>query len=86
MPDSLHGAPQGPLGLDMHGLSLPPKSPTGPPDSGSVGQARCLQDTEHILREGPVEIGPPCPGKGEARLPSTLAPALAPGKRGMRWQ
>lgn len=55
----------------------------------SAQQARCLQDTEHILREGPVEIGPPCPGKGEARPPSTLAPALAPGKResqGISWE
>ncbi|XP_055002657.1 protein kinase C theta type [Sorex araneus] len=51
----------------------------------SAQQARCLRDTEHVLREGPVEIGPPCPGKGDARPP--LAPAS--GKRepqGISWE
>lgn len=41
-------------------------------------QARCLRDTEHIFREGPIEIGLPCSIKGEARLPCVPAP----GKKG----
>ncbi|XP_023609363.1 protein kinase C theta type [Myotis lucifugus] len=51
----------------------------------STQQARCLRDTEHIYREGPVEIGPPCSIKGEARLPYVLAS----GKRepqGISWE
>lgn len=44
----------------------------------SIQQARCLRDTEHIFREGPVEIGLPCSMKGEAQLPYIPAP----GKRG----
>ncbi|XP_036197608.1 protein kinase C theta type isoform X1 [Myotis myotis] len=51
----------------------------------STQQARCLRDTEHIYREGPVEIGPPCSIKGEPRLPYVLAS----GKRepqGISWE
>ncbi|XP_035880332.1 protein kinase C theta type isoform X1 [Phyllostomus discolor] len=51
----------------------------------STQQARCLRDTEQIFREGPVEIGPPCSIKGEARLPYVLAS----GKRepqGISWE
>uniref|UniRef100_A0ABI7XKL9 Protein kinase C n=1 Tax=Felis catus TaxID=9685 RepID=A0ABI7XKL9_FELCA len=39
----------------------------------STQQARCLRDSEHIFREGPVEIGLPCSIKGEARLPCVPA-------------
>uniref|UniRef100_A0A673U323 Protein kinase C n=1 Tax=Suricata suricatta TaxID=37032 RepID=A0A673U323_SURSU len=35
--------------------------------------ARCLRDSEHIFREGPVEIGLPSSIKGEARLPCVPA-------------
>ncbi|KAK2495431.1 hypothetical protein MC885_016752 [Smutsia gigantea] len=51
----------------------------------STQQARCLRDTEHIFREGPVEIGLPCSMKGEAKLPYIPAP----GKRepqGISWE
>ncbi|XP_006907099.1 protein kinase C theta type [Pteropus alecto] len=51
----------------------------------STQQARCLRDTEHIFREGPVEIGLPCSVKGDARPPH--GPAL--GKRepqGISWE
>ncbi|XP_019593808.1 protein kinase C theta type isoform X3 [Rhinolophus sinicus] len=51
----------------------------------STQQARCLRDSEHIFREGPVEIGPPCSIKGEASLPYVSAP----GKRepqGISWE
>nr|XP_036857453.1 protein kinase C theta type [Manis javanica] len=51
----------------------------------STQQARCLRDTEHIFREGPVEIGLPCSMKGEAQLPYIPAP----GKRepqGISWE
>uniref|UniRef100_A0A8C0PYC1 Protein kinase C n=2 Tax=Canis lupus familiaris TaxID=9615 RepID=A0A8C0PYC1_CANLF len=51
----------------------------------STQQARCLRDTEHIFREGPVEIGLPCSIKGEARLPCVPAP----GKKepqGISWE
>ncbi|KAB1253983.1 Protein kinase C theta type [Camelus dromedarius] len=51
----------------------------------STQQARCLRDSEHIFREGPVEIGLPCSIKDEARLPYVPAP----GKRepqGISWE
>lgn len=43
----------------------------------SIQQAHCLRDTEHIFREGPVEIGLPYSMKGEAKLPYIPVP----GKR-----
>ncbi|TKC39539.1 hypothetical protein EI555_011648 [Monodon monoceros] len=51
----------------------------------SAQQARCLRDSEHIFREGPVEIGLPCSIKGEAKLPC----GPAPGKKepqGISWE
>nr|XP_058913461.1 protein kinase C theta type isoform X6 [Kogia breviceps] len=51
----------------------------------STQQARCLRDSEHIFREGPVEIGLPCSIKGEAKLPY----GPAPGKKepqGISWE
>nr|XP_045726253.1 protein kinase C theta type [Mirounga angustirostris] len=51
----------------------------------STQQARCLRDTEHIFREGPVEIGLPCSIKSEAGLPCVPAP----GKKepqGISWE
>ena len=47
-------------------------------DSLFVTQARCLRDSEHIFREGPVEIGLPCSIKGEAKPPYVPGP----GKKG----
>lgn len=43
----------------------------------STQQARSLRDSEHIFREGPVEIGLPCTIKDETRPPC----ALTPGKK-----
>lgn len=41
-------------------------------------QARSLRDSEHIFREGPVEIGLPCSIKNETKPPCVPTP----GKRG----
>ncbi|XP_047596671.1 protein kinase C theta type isoform X1 [Lutra lutra] len=51
----------------------------------STQQARCLRDTEHIFREGPVEIGLPCSIKDEARLPCVPAPAKKE-PQGISWE
>ncbi|EDL08009.1 protein kinase C, theta, isoform CRA_a, partial [Mus musculus] len=50
----------------------------------STQQARSLRDSEHIFREGPVEIGLPCSTKNETRPPCVPTP----GKRepqGISW-
>ncbi|CAH6811263.1 Prkcq [Phodopus roborovskii] len=51
----------------------------------STQQARSLRDSEHIFREGPVEIGLPCSIKNETRPPC----APTPGKKepqGISWE
>nr|XP_040133186.1 protein kinase C theta type isoform X2 [Ictidomys tridecemlineatus] len=51
----------------------------------STQQARCLRDSEHIFRDGPVEIGLPSSIKNEARPPYLPTP----GKRepqGISWE
>ncbi|KAH0518009.1 Protein kinase C theta type [Microtus ochrogaster] len=51
----------------------------------STQQARSLRDSEHIFREGPVEIGLPCSIKNETRPPCIPTP----GKRepqGISWE
>ncbi|XP_028352233.1 protein kinase C theta type isoform X5 [Physeter macrocephalus] len=51
----------------------------------STQQARCLRDSEHIFREGPVEIGLPCSIKGEAKLPYGPAPGRKE-PQGISWE
>ncbi|KAK7821076.1 hypothetical protein U0070_020438, partial [Myodes glareolus] len=51
----------------------------------STQQARSLRDSEHIFREGPVEIGLPCSIKNETKPPCVPTP----GKRepqGISWE
>uniref|UniRef100_A0A5F9CGE6 Protein kinase C n=1 Tax=Oryctolagus cuniculus TaxID=9986 RepID=A0A5F9CGE6_RABIT len=51
----------------------------------STQQARSLRDSEHIFREGPVEIGLPCSTRSETRPPHLPTP----GKRepqGISWE
>ncbi|XP_006891920.1 PREDICTED: protein kinase C theta type-like isoform X1 [Elephantulus edwardii] len=54
----------------------------------STQQARCLRDTEHIFREGPVEIALPCSMKQGTKEETKLPYLPTPGKRepqGISW-
>ncbi|XP_075409293.1 protein kinase C theta type isoform X2 [Tenrec ecaudatus] len=51
----------------------------------STQQARCLRDTEHICREGPVEVGLPRSTKDETKLPYLPAQTGKREPQGISW-